>query len=307
MHFHFQLANHYFGGLYLIEDIVAPIAWGLRALGHRVTMGVLPDLPSWPSVVLLLEYFNRDGAVDETLNWRNSEGRKCLGLICTEDIDDKLVMENPEHPGRRRNLLRILPHCDFVWPLVPCDYGAYVAADRLSFLDLGYVEALHRDPAPPGGGRDLDVLLYASMNERRQRVVDALRARGLAVAASRGLLPDYMRDNLIGRSRVVLDVKRGDAVKYTSPSRICTALQMGATLVSERFDTTRLGELYRFTQACDFDEVVDRCAELARAPDCLAFGQEARERFRRERPMTDNLRRAMDLPVFRELAAGDAR
>ncbi len=307
MHFHLQLANHYFGGLYLIEDIVTPIVWGLRALGHRVTMGIFPNLPERPSVVLALEFFNRDNVTDDYLRWRAETGsRFCMGLICTEDIDDKLVMEKPEHPHRRQNLIRVLPHFDFVWPLVPCDYGRYVEADRLSFLDFGYIEALRRDV--PAGPRDIDVLLYGSVNDRRRKVIDELKRRGLTVAATRGWLPDYMRDALIGRAKVVLDLKRGDEVKYTSPSRICTALHMGATVISERFDVSRLGRLYEYTEACGFEEIIDRCEAVVRAPDCLARGLDARERFKAGTSMTGNLRSAMDLPIFRELteAAGES-
>jgi hypothetical protein len=302
VHFHFQLANHYYAGLYMIEDIVMPIVWGLREKGHRVTMGILPDLPLYPSVVMLLEFFYQDHITDDFLGWIKSPGRKCIGMVCTEDIDDKLVMEHPDHPHRRQNMLRVLEHCDFAWPIIPSDYHLHVPPQRLSFLDFGYVEALRRDGLP-AAERDIDVLLYGSMNERRQKVLDALQARGLHVAATRGLLPDYIRDNLIARSKVVLDMKRGDDVKFTSPSRICTAVQMGATLVSEQFDTSRVSNLYAYTQACPYEELVERCAALARAPDCLEIGLATRERFKREVPMGANLDRAMNLPIFKELAA----
>jgi hypothetical protein len=303
MHFHFHLANHYFSGLYMVEDAVTPVVAALRAQGHRVTLGFLPDLPSWPSVIIMLEFFHKDQDVEAFLQWgRDPANRKCLGLICTEDINDRLVMERPEHPDRRRNLLRILPHCDFVWPIVPSNYEAFVPAERLAFLEFGYVEALRRDGLP-AAERDLDVLLYGSMNERRRRVLDQLAKRGLKVAATRGLLPDYMRDSLIGRAKVVLDLRRGDQVTFTSPTRICTAVQMGATLVAEKFDTSRLGALYGYTQACAVDEIVERCCELVRAPECLELGLAARERFARETSMADNVRRAMSLPIFADLAA----
>lgn len=301
MHFHFQLANHYFAGVYRIGDIVSPVMWGLRELGHRITTGILPYLPEWPSAVVLVEFFERDGSVDEVLGWKLAPGaRRCLGLICTEDIDDALVMDHPDFPNRRRNLLRILPHCDFVWPIVPSRYDRYVAPERLSFVDYGYVEALRRDPEPVGG-KDVDVLFYASMNERRARMAEALRQRGLRIAATRGYLPNYVTHNLIGRSRLVLDMKRGDDVIYTSPSRICAALQLGAPVVSELFDTSRLGALYRYTEACGLDEIEERCAQLAASPDVAERGRAARERFKAETSMARNLSRAMELPVFREL------
>lgn len=307
MHFHFQLANHYFAGIYRIEDIVAPVMWGLRALGHRVTTGILPDLPAWPSAVVLLEYFDREGSVEEVLNWKLGAGpAKCLGLICTEDINDPLVMEDPQFPRRRENLLRLLPHCDFVWTLVPSDYESHVAAERLAFLDYGYVAALRRE-GWPAEARDIDVLFYATLNERRRGVAGALERHGLRVAATRGYLPDYIRYNLMSRARLVVDMRRGEEVRYTSPSRICAALQMGSTVVSEKFDTSRLGALYPYTEACDFGEIVERCATLARAADVVDRGLAARERFKAATSMADNLRRAMALPVFGRIAEADSR
>jgi hypothetical protein len=306
MHFHLQLANHYFAGLYRIDDIVSPLIWGLRAHGHRVTTGMLPDLPPWPSAVILLEYFDRDGAITEILNWkRGAAGRACLGLVCTEDLNDALVMDDPKFPRRRANLLRLLPHCDFVWTIIPGGYEAHVAPDRLAFIDYGYVEALRRD-GWPAAKRDIDVLFYATINDRRRRLYEALEKQGLRVAATRGYLPDYVRFNLMSRSRIVLDVRRGNDVRFTSPSRIAAALQVGSTVVSEFFDTSRLGALYPYTQAAEFAEIEERCLRLARAPDVVEIGLAARERFKAETSMAENLRPALSLPIFRELEADSA-
>lgn len=306
MHFHLQLANHYFAGLYRIDDIISPIVWGLRALGHNVTSGILPNLPAWPSAVLIQEFFDREGSAEEVLAWRLGPGaRKCLGLLCTEDLNDSLVMGDPRWPRRRESLLRILPHCDFVWTIIPGGYEAYVATDRLAFIDYGYVEALRRD-GWPAARRDIDVLFYATINDRRRRLYEALEKQGLRVAATRGYLPDYVRFNLMSRARIVLDVRRGDDVRFTSPSRIAAALQVGSTVVSETFDTSRLGALYRYTQAMEFDAIEERCLTLARQPDVVELGLAARERFKAETSMAANLGAALALPVFQELAAAGA-
>lgn len=109
----------------------------------------------------------------------------------------------------------------------------------------------------------------------------------------------------MGRAKLVLDMKRADPVIYTSPSRICAALQQGATVVSELFDTSRLRFLYDYTEACEFGDIVERCVDLARSPDVVERGLAARERFSRGTSMVENLRRAMALPIFAELAAAD--
>ncbi len=308
MHFHFQLANHYFHGVFRIEDILTPVIWGLRSLGHRVTTGILPTLPPWPSIVMLVEYFDREGYDREVIALKADPSKRyCLGLLCTEDIKDALVMDDPAFPRRRENLMRVLPHFDFVWTIVPGSYDAHVDAARLAFLDYGYVEAL-RGEGLPAAERDIDVLFYATMNARRQTLRERLERRGLRVMATRGLLPGYIRANLLSRAKIVLDTRRGEDVRFTSPSRLCTALQIGSTIVSELFDESRLKALYAYTQACAFAEIEDRCVALAKDPACLAHGLDARERFRREVPMEDNLRRALDLPVFRTLeAAADGR
>jgi hypothetical protein len=307
MHFHFQLANHYFAGIYRIEDIVAPIIWGLRALGHRVTTGILPNLPVWPSIVVLVEYFDREGYDSEVIALKQPGGpRHCLGVICTEDIDDDLVMNDPLYPRRRRNLLRILPHCDFVWNIVPSSYDKYVSPDRLAFVDFGYVEALRQD-GRPAAQRDIDVLFYATINERRRQLMERLERRGLRVAATRGFLPNYIRTNFLSRAKVVLDTRRGEDVRFTSPSRICTALQIGSTVVSEKFDTSRLGFLYDYTQASSYEELEERCVQLAADPACVEVGLDARERFKRGTPMVENMRRALKLPVFDAVAAADGQ
>jgi hypothetical protein len=306
VHFHFQLANHYFAGLYRIDDIVSPIVWGLRALGHQVTSGILPHLPSWPSAVIIQEFFDREGAAEEVLAWKLGPGpRKCLGLICTEDLNDDLVMGDPRWPRRRDSLLRILPHCDFVWTIIPGGYEMHVPPERLAFIDYGYVEALRRDGLP-AAQRDIDVLFYATINERRQRLYDTLARQGLRVAATRGYLPGYIRYNLMSRARLVLDVRRGDDVRFTSPSRIAAALQLGSTVVSEFFDTSRLGKLYKYTEAHPFEAIERQCLALAQAPDVVERGLAARERFRSETSMASNMGEALALPVFKELAAAGA-
>ena len=159
----------------------------------------------------------------------------------------------------------------------------------------------------PAAERDIDVLFYATINERRRRLYESLQSQGLRVAATRGYLPDYVRFNLMSRSRVVLDVRRGDDVRFTSPSRIAAALQVGSTVVSEFFDTSRLGALYPYTQATEFAAIEERCVTLARSPEVVEIGRAARERFKAETSMAANLRPALALPVFQEIAAHEAR
>jgi hypothetical protein len=93
-------------------------------------------------------------------------------------------------------------------------------------------------------------------------------------------------------------------VRFLNPSRICTALHAGALVVSESFDRGPLSSLYEYTLSVKFDQVVDVCAGAAANEKVLEAGAAARELFATKTSMAANLKRVMDLPVFREAAAG---
>jgi hypothetical protein len=302
MRFHFLLTNHYPYGCYRIEDIVVPIAAGLGELGHAVTYGFDDDVAPWPAVNLLVEFFNDPKVVDQVAALKSSgKPRICFGLIGIEDIQDRSVMAAPNFPDRRPNLERLLKLVDFGWTVVPCDYGAMTDPTRVRFLEYGYAPSLRRDGAVP---RDVDVLFYGSIGGRRTELFNALVGRGLSVEATLGHLPDYLRDDMLDRARLVADTRRDEAVRFLAPTRIVAALHSGVAVVSEQFDISPLSSLYTYVVTTTGAEFLDVCAGLARSDRFREAGQAARDAFARETSMARNVRRAMDIPVFKELTAG---
>lgn len=300
MRFHFLLTNHYPYGCYKIEDIVAPIAAGLAELGHRITYGFDDDVPPWPAVNLLVEFFNEPTVVDQVLTLRRAgRERYCFGLVAYEDLADPSVMANPNFPERLPNLERLLPMLDFGWSIVPCDYSGLGGGERIRFLELGYAETLRRDPGLP---RDTDVVFYSDLGDRRVPLFNELVRRGLRVSATFGVLPDFVKFDLLDTAKVMADARRSEAVRFLAPTRIVAALHGGQAVVSERFDQSPLSKLYRYVMACEPGEWVETCRQVAQSPAAAELGQAAREAFRRETSMPDNLARVMDLPVFAELA-----
>ncbi len=298
MHFHFLLTNHYPYGVYKIEDHVKLIVGGLLALGHKVTYGFDDDVAPWPSVNLLVEFFNRSPVVDQVIGLKAARTRYAFGLICHEDLQDP-VMDHPDFPDRRAGLERLLPHMDFVWTAVPSDYAALAGGERVRYLEYGYVPSLRR---PNILTRDIDVLFYGFVGERRGPVFNALGQRGLSVSMTTGILPGYFKNDLLDRARVVADVRRSEEARFLAPSRLATVLHAGVALVAERFDAGPLSAFYRYTANAPMSELIDLCERVARADQCLALGAAARDEFAANTSMAANLRRVMDLPVFEELA-----
>lgn len=128
-------------------------------------------------------------------------------------------------------------------------------------LPLGFAEVLHRiAPAPL---RDIDVLFYGSLNDRRAAVLKALAAQGVAVVH---LFDVYgaERDAAIARAKVVLNLHYYEAAVFES-ARVGYLLANGACVVTEgRDDDPDITPLRGGLAVCGYDELVPLCSALLR-------------------------------------------
>ncbi len=141
-------------------------------------------------------------------------------------------------------------------------------------VPLGYVPELTRiAPAV----EDVDVLFYGSVNERRARVLEGLRSRGLRVEAVFGVYGD-VRDRLVARSKVVLNLHYYEAkvfevvrVSYLLANRRCVVSERGADASEER-------EYEGGVAFAAFEDLVETCVRLC--ADAPARARLAAEGFR---------------------------
>ncbi len=282
--FSIYLKNHGAGSLVTIGDILQPLAAGLAEAGHAVQYEN-HFFYNRPVVNLLVEFFIDPAFVDSLIERKRMFGNDfAFGVLVTEDIGDPLVMDNPSFPGRRENLLRILEVADFAWSLVPVhDYGRILPdAGKVAFLRLGYVHALaetRRVVVP-----DIDVLVYGLPVPRRDEIMNRLAKRGLIVRSTYGVMPDYIRIDMLRRAKMILDIRRAELVRFNSPSRIVAGLHAGVGVASEHFETGELAYLFSYARTASYDELADACERLLKE-DPVGFGIEAQRRFRLEAPM----------------------
>jgi glycosyltransferase involved in cell wall biosynthesis len=107
----------------------------------------------------------------------------------------------------------------------------------------GYQAQLDRLPLAPQ--KDIDILFYGSLNERRKSIISSLEKEGLRIKSVFGVY-GAERDALISRSRIVLNLKASE----TNPLeevRIFYLLMNGVAIVSES-DSTVKAENF----ACDY-------------------------------------------------------
>lgn len=305
MIFNFCLRNHHDTSLNSLGDLLLPIWHGLEANGHRV-IRFCTDFQAAPAVNVLLEFFTDDAYIDTLLRLKREHGERLVfGLVCTEDPEDRIVMD--VFANRLPNLVRFLPAVDFVWTLlpVPSFYERHGCAERTRLLRYGYSPA-YLDPRriTDPAGRDLDTVLYGSDHGYRATVANAIRERGVGcIGTSREYYPGFMTDDLIRRAKLVIDLRRGPGVRFLSPTRIVKALHSGTTVVSEEFDTSPIADLYRYTVAVPYEALAERCVEIVRSGAAASMGLDALERFRAETSMEKNVAEAMTVPVFDRLKA----
>ena len=282
--FSFYLNNHPSGSLVTIGDILQPIAAGLVEAGHSIQYENR-FFYNRPVVNLIVEFFVDSVFVESLLERKRSLGPDFVfGVLVTEDIEDRAVMDNPSFPGRLENLRRVLEVADFVWSLVPVGAYARFVSDpaRVAFLRLGYVHALAEKRR--SGGQDIDVLIYGLIVPRRDQAMAELAKRGWTVRSTLGVMPDYIRIDMLRRAKLVLDIRRAEWVRFNSPSRIVAALHAGVAVASERLDAGDLDYLFAFTDAHHYEELIEACDRRLK-DDPIGFGIDAQRRFRLEAPM----------------------
>jgi hypothetical protein len=125
-------------------------------------------------------------------------------------------------------------------------------------LRLGFQKELVR--IPKREPRDIDVLFYGAVNDRRRRVVEALRARGLAARHVFGAYGE-VRDRLIGASKVVLNLHYYDTQIF-EVIRVFYLLTNAVAVVAEVNASTSIDPAYRDgTRAVPYEGLVDACVE----------------------------------------------
>jgi len=302
MLFNFYLGNHDAGGLKAMPDLLMPIYHGLAEAGHRV-IGYGSALMPLPAVNVLVEFFPDESFVDQLVKTKARVGDKFVfGVICTEDIEDKLVMEDPMWPGRQRNMLRLLSAADFIWTLLPqvSAYEAIAGRGNAALLEYGFSERfLNPRLVTQSDLRDIDVIMYGAATPYRAPIVDELERRGFnCFTTARHVWPEFVTTDALSRSKVVLDLRRGLAVRFPSPTRVCKAVHGGATVVAERLAPSALDGLYAYTVPCGYAELVDRCDEIIRSGRYVESGLATLSKFRAETSMCRNMETVLKLPVF---------
>jgi hypothetical protein len=288
MQFNFFLKNHHVSSLASLEDIICLVAAGLREAGHHVQADYSFLYPR-PFVNIVFENTTRPWLVEEMRVAKAELGQDLLlGLIATEDPVDTISMGEGVSP-RLKNMVETIDLFDFVWAiLAPDAYESMLGGNKpVRQILFGHCPSLEQ---PPSLIQNVDVLLYGKLNGYRAPIVHGLMRQGHGVHATFGEMPEFLRHNMIQRSKLVLDMRRGEVVRFCSPSRICAALHHGSLVVAEEFDNSPTAHILRYAVTAPYGELVARSAGLLAHPaERTELADDLRRRFAAETSMRANM------------------
>lgn len=195
-------------------------------------------------------------------------------IFNTEQIPEKSVWISSQY----KNCL----DRHFVWDYSPFNLAA-LGHDRAQQVNFYHVEKLRRivvDQRP-----EYDLIFYGSMNDRRKKIIEKLRSRGLKILTVFGLYGPE-RDALLGKARAVLNLHFYESQIFQQ-IRAFYALSNGIPVISENFPEASAPSLYGeviFTPGREpfEDFVVNLLAQHQR------FEQTAREKTDRFHASKDN-------------------
>ena len=229
-----------------LAEVVETVYYGLRALGYEADRCLNRVVAPGPQPVLFGAHLL--GADD-------------LPRVPPGTIIYNLEQISPSSSWCSPPYLKLLKTCR-VWDYSPRNIATLAqmgVRGNVTRVPIGYVPQLTRIPA--SSEEDIDVLFYGSINDRRARVLNDLRAMGLNVHAVFGVY-GHERDALMSRAKVVLNLHFYDTSIF-EVVRVSYALANRKAVVSEYRPGTEMdADMVDAVRLVPYDKLVTSCAEL---------------------------------------------
>ena len=297
-------------GLYPQEELrrlsahLIPIMDGLAECGHRVERFAIGLKP--PPIVNLLVYHRgiTAPAIEAVIGMKRQRPDFVVGLLCLGPVND----DGESGPVEPAGLVRLAAAADFAWSVPPPEavpelagIAGKVARIRYGFSEPSLGTNTSLDAPQP---RDIDVMFRGLATPRRQAVWDTLAQRGVSgFWLDNASFPPYLADDLLGRSKMVLDFNAEPGARGPSPALSAHALHQGTVIVAEAPPAGWQPELDALTVATPYEALADRCLQILNSGFYTKLGLAALQKFRAETSMGANMKAALALPALGRLAS----
>lgn len=234
-------------GLHGYKEIIESIEWGARKLGYEVTYRLNELDGSARNVV-----FGFQMLAEADLR-RLPRDTICYNLEQLYGRDIASLSPNFRYAAENLTVWDYSEHNLATWQQL-------WATDNVSLLPIAYAPTLSRIRKVP---QDIDVLFYGLPGDRRLKIFNSICLEGLKCVFLSGLY-GKARDDLIARSKVVLNINQYHHSKIFEVARVSYLLANHKAVVSDLAEETKISPEYldalRFVQ--DDVQFPRACLEL---------------------------------------------
>lgn len=237
MQFLFWLGNHNKEGQRSLEDVIGIMGHQMRALGHAAVWDPANEkfVVGEGNYNVVVEGFTP--GVVKIIADGHATGAKFI-CLATEEPSAKGFNQGTqkEMVMRQETFPTVAPYLDGIIHLVPGQhvtdwYGQFAPT---AYAELGYAPSLMRkakDIEP-----DYDFGFYGSVTPRRLRILKRLANR-IGTEKAIKIVADFktqeQRDQEMRRARVIVQIRKFEAMGLVSSSRCNTALCIGRPVIAE--------------------------------------------------------------------------
>lgn len=255
---HFHLAHIVPGkithGLNGYKEVIDTVQWGLRELGHTAVYGLNTLSPNATNIIFGVQMMAQEileQLPSETIVYNFEQGRGWS----SENLKPQIKIA-----AERFQIWDYSEGNATVW--------AMLGAERVCTVPVGYAPILQR--ITKADVQDIDVLMYGSPGQDRLGAFHYLSQSGLTTAFVCGLY-GQARDDLIGRSKLIVNVNRYDKSKIFEVVRVSYLLANHKAIVADVDADTLIDEDIRRAVKCsEGPQLVKNCQTLIDNDDARA-------------------------------------
>jgi hypothetical protein len=139
--------------------------------------------------------------------------------------------------NRFKNFDKISRFCESIWCVTAHQLDPYIqryGSQKVHQMPLVSWSPEVTNEARLTAEKDIDFLFTGSLTPYRERLLDLLKSEGYRVVVGPPILPGFLRDHYIARSKICLQIRQDPTWKYPSVMRYHYLLSSGALVVAER-------------------------------------------------------------------------
>lgn len=183
-----------------------------------------------------------------------------------------------------------------LWTLAPDQVALYqqvAQTNKVFHLPFAYLEKFSNlSRNTDSVQKNIDFLFSGTNTPYRRQILCQIQQRGYNVACTLPNTPQVIRNSMIARSRVALNIRQNDKWRYASTMRMFYHIMNHSLLISE--SCLAPSELDNYVIRFPPSTFVDQCCSLIEEGDLARKEQALFERFRIETSMKNNIELLMN-------------